>query len=64
MTNENCPDCAAPIGTMHDGGCDVAVCTATGKLRMKCDGYDEDFPQAQYDCGRDIWTGTRIGESK
>ncbi len=52
-----CPDCAAPVGTAHDAGCDVARCLATGLQRLSCDGEDWEPPYADHDCGQDVWSG-------
>ena len=55
MTNE-CPDCAANVGGVHDGGCDVARCLATGWQRLSCPG--------NHDCGLDVWTGEWPGDAE
>jgi hypothetical protein len=33
---ERCPDCAAPLGEPHSGGCDVARCRTCGGQRISC----------------------------
>lgn len=48
MTDNVCPDCAAPAGEAHDAGCDVARCLVTGLQRLGC--------RAGHDCGEDRWS--------
>ena len=51
-----CGDCGVKAGGVHDDGCDVARCMATGQQRLSCDGG--------HDCGRGVWTGEWPGDAE
>jgi hypothetical protein len=52
----SCPDCAAPIGSKHIGGCDVARCLKCGGQRLSCDCEDD---EGDGDIWDGYWPGTK-----
>ncbi len=64
-----CPDCAVAPGVVHDEGCDVARCFATGEQRLVCGGEKHEHNGRWYGehdglCGRDVWTGEWPGAAE
>lgn len=51
---EKCPDCAVPVGRLHQDGCDVARCAYTGYQRLACSHSGQQCNTA--------WTGNWPGE--
>lgn len=56
-----CPDCYVQLGVAHDGGCVIARCAITGRLRLTCDSRRAHRFQ---DCGFDKWAGVLVSPSE
>lgn len=66
---KNCPDCGASPGSVHEDGCDVALCAVTGQQRLLACGESGGFAAGECeheegtDC-RTVWTGQWPGEQE
>lgn len=59
-----CPDCQVDPGSQHEGGCDVARCTYTGRQYISCfdvvldeDGLFDFIEPTDHSCSPSIWSG-------